>query len=554
MLVAFLHAGQGEADMVRVSNLSKSYGGNDVLTAVSFVVNAGDRLAVIGPNGSGKSTLLRVLAGLEPPDAGHVLRSPPALGVGYLPQGYADRPDLTLEEAIPDLGRRRALEREVARLAGRLGSGETGDEVVDAYAAAVDGLAAAEGAEGRLAGLLDAWGLGEVDPARPVASLSGGEQTRLGLVNLLVQAPDVLLLDEPTNHLDIDGIERLEEWLRAFKGALVLVTHDRALLAAVATSILDLGSGDAGWRFYDGTYTAYLEATERELAQRRAAYGRQERQIRLMREQIRRLKERALRTERRTIDFYYRKRAARVARQAKTVERRLERFLDSGERVEKPQREARLRPDLAASARPGDEVLRVEGVTLQAGGRVLLRDVSFGLRHRERVALVGPNGSGKTTLLRAVMGEVTPTAGRIRLGASVRAGLLAQDQHTLDPERNAVEALRDVATMDEAELRRFLHHYLFTAADVHTPAARLSYGQRARLALARLVLQGVNLLVLDEPTNHLDIPSREAFEGALDRFEGTVLLVTHDRYFVESFASRVLAIEDGTLRDYPLRV
>jgi ATP-binding cassette subfamily F protein 3 len=199
-------------------------------------------------------------------------------------------------------------------------------------------------------------------------------------------------------------------------------------------------------------------------------------------------------------------------------------------------------------------VLSLEGVALEAGGRLLLRDVTFVLRYGERAALTGPNGSGKTTLLRAITGGHPAAAGRVRLGAGVRVGLLAQDQGTLDPDRHAIETLRSLAAMDEAELRRFLHHYLFTAEEVHTPVGRLSYGQRARLALAALALQGVNLLLLDEPTNHLDIPSREAFEEALGRFEGTVLTVTHDRYFVEAFATRLLTVEGGTVREAPVTV
>jgi len=242
-----------------------------------------------------------------------------------------------------------------------------------------------------------------------------------------------------------------------------------------------------------------------------------------------------------------------VARQAKVVERRLERFLTSEQRVERPERQSRLRPVLAAAPRSGDRVLSVEGLCLQAGGRAILRDVSFELFYGDRVALLGPNGSGKTTLLRAIVGRVSPTAGLVRVGSGVRMGLLEQGQEDLDPSLSAVEMLRPLAALDEGTLRRFLDHYLLTTSDVHTPASRLSYGQRARLALAKLALEGVNLLLLDEPTNHLDIASREAFEEVLGSFEGTVLIVTHDRYFVESFASKLLRIEDETVREYRLR-
>ncbi len=541
--------------MLVVRNVSKAYGDRQVLRDVTFVVNAGNRLALLGPNGSGKSTLLRILAGVEKADQGRAALSPPSLRAGYLPQGYADQPDLTVDGAIPEVARRRAVEQDVSRLAVRLAQEKNPPTALaEAYESALEELARATRAvESEIEPLLQEWGLGSLDYGRPLVSLSGGETTRLGLALILARQPDVLLLDEPTNHLDLKGIQDLESWLAGYKGALVLVTHDRALLATIPTSVLELAPDDGSWRHFSGPYTAFLETKKRELERQRAAFGRQQRQARRMKEQIRRLKERARRIEGETIHFYYLKRAARVARQAKVVERRLERSLASEERVERPERQSKLRPALTATARSGDRVLSADGVCVEVGARTVLRDVTFELRYGERTALIGPNGSGKTTLLRAVVGALETTAGAVRLGAGVRVGLLEQGQEDLDPSLNAVETLRPLAMLDEAALRRFLNHYLFTAADVHTPAAQLSYGQRARLALAKLALEGVNLLLLDEPTNHLDIPSREAFEEVLGTFEGTVLIVTHDRYFVECFASQVLAIEDGTVRRYPLR-
>jgi ATPase subunit of ABC transporter with duplicated ATPase domains len=277
--------------MLQVRHISKSYGEKQVLRDCSFIVNAGERLALLGPNGSGKSTLLRMLAAVEEPDGGRTALSPPSLRLGYLPQGYADRPDLTVEGAIPELARRRALEQEVARLADRLAQQEgPPPALTEAYASALEELSAlAQAVDGGIDALLGAWGLDALEHDRPVASLSGGEQTRLGLARLLARRPDVLLLDEPTNHLDLEGIERLEAWLAEFRGALVLVTHDRALLATIATSVLELAPDDGSWRHFRGPYMALLEAKERELKEQRAAYGRQERQARRVREQIRRL-------------------------------------------------------------------------------------------------------------------------------------------------------------------------------------------------------------------------------------------------------------------------
>jgi ATP-binding cassette subfamily F protein 3 len=542
--------------MLQARAITKSYGGNQVLDGVSFVVNAGERLALLGPNGAGKSTLLRILAGVEKPDAGRVVLSPPSLQVGYVPQGYADRLDASLESVLPELVRRRTLEEEVARLAIRLAQEKNPPtSLANAYQIAVEELAASTKAvKGEVQPLLQEWGLGSLDFGRPVGSLSGGERTRLGLARVLARRPDVLLLDEPTNHLDMAGIEDLEAWLAGYRGALVLVTHDRALLATIPTSVLELASEGGGWRHFSGPYIGFLETKERELAQQRSTYGRQQRQVRRVKEQVRRLKQHAARIEKETTHFFYRKRAARVARQAKVVERRLERFLTSEQRVERPERQSQLRPELAAAARSGDRVLSVEGLCLKAGGRAIVRDVSFELFCGDRVALLGPNGSGKTTLLRAIAGALEPASGLMRVGSSVRMGLLEQGQEDLDPSLNAVEMLRPLAAVDEGTLRRFLDHYLLTESDAHTPASRLSYGQRARLALAKLALEGVNLLLLDEPTNHLDIASREAFEEVLGSFEGTVLIVTHDRYFVESFASKLLRIEGESVREYRLRV
>ena len=541
--------------MLQARNLSKAYGGHQVLKGVSFVVNRGERLAVIGPNGAGKTTLLRILAGLERPDEGEVALSPPALRLGYLPQGYAGAEDLTVEDAFPELARLFALghlERRLALLAEALAHAppERSAPLADDYAAA---LAELESARRDLdlsgmAPLPTAWDR-QIDTRRRLDSLSGGEQTRLGLSRLVLGRPDLLLVDEPSNHLDIEGLEWLEAFLSRFRGALVFVTHDRALLEALATSVLDV-QGPAQHRLFAGGYSDYLATRHREREEQEAAYGRQRRRVRRVKDHVRQLKERALRVELSTTNFYYRKRAAKVARQAVVVERRLQRFLESEERIEKPVKGYPLRPGLAAPGRSGDLVVSLEDVSVGFERRPLLRDVSFELCHGQRAALVGPNGSGKTTLLRLIAGELAPSAGRVRLGRSVRLGFLEQGKEGLDPAVTPVETVRLLKPMAEAEARRFLHHYLFSGDEALTPIDRLSYGQRARLALARLVLQGASFLMLDEPTNFLDILSREEFEGALAAFTGTVLVVTHDRHFIGRFPEVVLTIEGGTVRRY----
>lgn len=536
--------------MLQLRQISKSYGARRVLRDVSVTVNEGDVLCLLGPNGAGKSTLLRIVAGLETADEGRVVLSPGTLRLGYLPQGYADATGKPAGDVIPQLALVRKLEARVARLAESLarGENETGSE----YGSALDELQAATDAVERFHVLLDVWGLPPPVLSRPIESLSGGEQTKLGIAQVVAAQPDVLLLDEPTNHLDIEGLERMEEWLREFKGALLIATHDRTLLSRTTNSVLEIAERGGAARHFRGTYVSYLETIQREIGGKRAAYGRQQRELARIEETIRRLKERGQRTERKTTHHHYRKRAARVTRAAKVQERRLERTMRSGGRIEKPKQGYKLRPLLRSLPRSGDDVLVLDGVHVAVGGKTLLRDVSFELRYQDRAALLGPNGSGKTTLQRLIMGQLSPQSGSVRMGVGVVARMLSQEQDELDGQSSPMATLREVAPMEESDLRAFLHSYLFTSADVERRVSQLSYGQRARLNLARVVLGGVNLLLLDEPTNHLDIPSRESFEAALDGFEGTVLIVSHDRFFLERFASRILVIENGSVDEYAI--
>ena len=537
--------------MLTANRISKSYGIQTILEDVSFSINPNERVGLIGPNGCGKTTLLRILAGIEQPDAGQVTCMPLELRTGYLEQGFNPQSNVTFGELISQIGGDfDHLEQELVKLAQELASHPELPELHETYDTALSRLETAVPDRNRLCSLLNHLGLEEIPSDQPVETLSGGQKTRLALALVLLQQPQVLLLDEPTNHLDIDMLVWLEDWLADFPGAALIVSHDRTFLDRTVNRILDLNPNTHQVKAYPGNYTDYLHQYRQEVEQQWQVYKDQEAETRRIRQDIARTKEQARWVEITTTSRQptVRRYARKVARKALSRENKLKRYLESDDRVVKPARSWQLNLEFIPESETGRDALRFERLSIgYPGKQPLLTDINLFLQAGERVVLTGPNGCGKTTLLRTIAGQLQPAEGRVHLGANVQLGYMAQEQEVLNPELSALETLQAIAPMSETDARNFLHYFLFSGDKALQPVKLLSYGERARLILATLVAQGCNLLLLDEPINHLDIPSRERFEQALAGFEGTVIAVVHDRYFINRFASRQWLVEDAII-------
>ena len=535
--------------------LTFSRGASTILDDVDLLVAPGHRIGVVGPNGVGKTTLLLALAGLLVPDGGRVQLAPPAATVGYLPQ----EPE------------RRAAERARDLLARRTGVAAASTELEDATHAL---SAAASGADDRYAVALDRWlSLGGADleartgelladlglPDRvldqPTTTLSGGQAARLELAAVLLSRFDVYLLDEPTNDLDLDGLERLEGFVDDLEAGMVVVSHDRAFLERTITSVLELDQHTHRATRYEGGWLAYLD--EKGLARRHAeeAYGRYVGQRDDLRERARRQRawtregiSRAVKRPRdndKNLKAKYIASAEGRSGDAKRTDRMLERL----DVVDKPWEGWQLRLDVATAPRSGDVVARLDGAVVERG-TFRLGPVDLQIGWADRVAIVGPNGGGKTTLLGALLGRLPLAAGERWLGPSVVVGELDQARRRLDPQRPLLDGFLAATGLTVADARTLLAKFGLLADHVERPVGQLSPGERTRVVLALFAAIGVNCLVLDEPTNHLDLPAIEQLEQAIEGFEGTLLLVTHDRRLLEAVAvDRILDVADGRVTE-----
>jgi ATP-binding cassette subfamily F protein 3 len=515
--------------IVTAHHVKKSFGAFDVLLDVSLALARGQRAALIGPNGAGKTTLLRILAGLDESSGGSVHRAR-GLSIGYLPQ--AAEAELggdgslwdTLRAVFADLERRAGQLRE---LEGAMADPDRRDGVMQRYSRLLEQFELDGGYtyETRIRQTLSGVGFNAEEYDKPVGILSGGQKTRALLARLILQSPDLLLLDEPTNHLDVGAVEWLEATLRDYPGSIVVVAHDRYFLDAVVNRVWELDQGRL--EEYPGNYSQHLVLREERRERQLKDYERQQEFVAKEEEYIRR------------------NMAGQNTRQAQGRLKRLNRL----ERLAKPRERKSLRLNLATDLRSGDIVLRARDLVVgyPDDGRPLVRCDQLMLFRGQRAALWGPNGAGKTTFLKTALGELPPLAGEVELGASVNVGYFAQTQEALDPGQSILDAILAIQNMPVAKARGLLGRYLFSGDDVFKRIGDLSGGERARVALAVLALKGANVLLLDEPTNHLDLDSQEILQDVLSEFEGTLILVSHDRYLVDALATHVWAIEGGTL-------
>jgi ATP-binding cassette subfamily F protein 3 len=519
--------------LFRLSEIHKSYSAQDVLRGTSFQINPGEHVGLVGRNGAGKTTIFRLVTGEETPDSGEVVRAR-GLKLGLLAQHIHFAPGSTVHEsALAAFGRLQQIEHEMHDLEHRMADAHDDLEKVLARYSDLQHEYEREGGfeySAKAEAILQGLGFDQDSWQMETEILSGGQQNRLGLARLLLSEPDVLLLDEPTNHLDVGAVEWLEEFLQSYAAAFVIISHDRYFLDRACRRIIEIENGQAAT--YKGNYSDYLVEREerREIQQR--AFENQQRLIA------------------KTEEFIRKNLAGQKTKQAKSRRTKLARL----ERVEA------VRADQAAGnfrlqdiERAGTHVLTIKDGAVGYGEQALARDISLILRRGECLGIIGPNGSGKTTFLKTILGKLPSLAGEIRWGSKVEIGYYAQQLEDLDDRNEIIMELRRVApaSATSGELRSFLAKFLFVGDDVYKHIRDLSGGEKGRLALAKVIYSGVNVLVLDEPTNHLDIPSREALEEALEAYEGTIVTISHDRFFLDRVATQILALDgQGNIEHY----
>jgi ATP-binding cassette subfamily F protein 3 len=515
--------------LIATEDLWHRYGAEVIFEKVSVGVQRGDRIGLVGLNGSGKSTLLRILAGLQEPTGGRVLRAR-SVRVGYLPQEPLLESTATLfEEMLSAFERLREQEHTLHQLEQMLSCGNPSAELLQRYDELLEEFRQGGGYEYRHRIHQVLKGMGFSDEHQPIAQLSGGQRARAALAKVLLQEPDVLLLDEPTNHLDIEALEWLEEYLSHWKGAFIIVSHDRYFLDKLVNKIWELEFG----RLYEypGNYSRYRALRAERL----------ERQWKLYEEQQEFIK--------RSEEFIRRNIAGGDFRASQAQAR--QKMLEKLERIPKPIVPKRMHLSMNVKSPSGERVLRAKDLVIGYPGVPLVRCKNLSVQRGERVALLGPNGSGKSTLLRTIAGELMPLEGTLELGEGVEIAYFRQSQTELDdPDKTVLDVMISNGKMTISEARDFLGKFLFSGDEVFKKLSELSGGERSRLALAQLARLGGNLLLLDEPTNHLDIDSREVLQEALGEYRGTLILASHDRALIQAIATQIWEIHEGELRVY----
>ena len=551
---------------ITVSNATLILGAHTIFRNLSWEVQHDQKIGLIGPNGAGKSSLFKLIIGEHSPEKGGAVIRAKGVTVGYLPQQPEFQPEKTaLALALEGNPRVAEIEKELQRIEDKLGTPEVYnnakllERALDAQHKLLEEYEALGGMNyaSRVRELLRGLGLPESDFDKPIGALSGGQKKLIGLARLMLARPSVLLLDEPDNHLDMPGKAYLEKLINEYSGAVVIISHDRYILDAVATHIAEIEDGKI--TTFGGNYTEFIIDKEERLARQEELYEVQQREIARLEMALKRYKQWVMIND-------------KFASRMHAMEARIERI----DKIERPILDRR-KMDLTLNGwRGSNQVLELVGLSkcfprtlasarttpvgLDFGvasqsletldSKPVLNDINFLIRHGERVGLIGANGAGKSVLLRLILGREQPTTGEIKIGPSVKVGYYAQEHETLDFNQSLIDAVRLAGNMSESNAVSFLIRYLFTYQQSTQRIGSLSGGERSRLQLALLVLSGANFLLLDEPTNNLDIASAEVLENALNDFNGTVLVISHDRYFLDRTVNRIFALENGTITEF----
>lgn len=523
---------------VALSGVEKYYGANQVLKNITFQVSQGERAGIVGRNGTGKTTLFRIISGVEKCDRG-VLSIRKGSQIGWLEQisnyplefkvidvlNMAFHKELSIQSAIRELEEKMCFAKD-----------QELDAIMKKYGELQDSFESQGGynIEEKLSKICEGLRIDEKFLNMSFKDLSGGEKTTVLLGKILLEEPDILLLDEPTNHLDMDSIEWLESFLLEYKGTVVIISHDRYFLDKVVNKVIEIEGGKANT--YPGNYSTYMAEKEKIYLEELKRYDNQQKKIKSMEESIKRLKDWANRGDN-----------EKFFKRAFNMEKRLEKM----DKVDRPILDNdKMKLDLSIQERSGQDVILVEGLHKKIGEKVLFNDLSLSLKYGEKVGLVGKNGSGKSTFIKTVLGEISLDKGKIKIGANVKMGYLQQDICFNNEENTVLETFREEYVCTEGEARNILAKFLFYNEDVFKRVKNLSGGERSRLRLCQLMYKDMNTLILDEPTNHLDIMGREMLEETLLQFEGTIIFISHDRYFINRLANKVVELSNKKLDSY----
>ena len=516
--------------IAQAQDLEQRFGGNTIFSNISFSVPDNARIGLVGPNGAGKTTLLKIMTGQQEPTSGQFTINK-GLKVGYIAQENALDEDKTIwDEMLTVFDNLIEKNRRITKMQEQIAEHPEDEDLLKRY----DQLAYDFEQEGgftyqaEIKSILNGFNFKENTWQKVIGTLSGGEKTRLSFVKLLLQKPPVLLLDEPTNYLDLDTLDWLEAFLKNYQGAIITVSHDQYFLDHLANQIFELNFGKL--ITFKGNYSQYVKERELMNNQQEAAYEKQQEKIKKEEEFIQKNLVRASTTKR-----------AQSRRKA----------LDKMERIKPPKHKQKVRINFTSDRPSGKEVLIAKDLTIGYPDKTMVSDIDFQVNKNDRVAIIGPNGIGKSTLLKTIMKKLEPKDGSIKYGASLDIGYYDQELQSLDPSKTVLDTIWDRhKTMPEKDVRSILASFLFTAEDIDKTVGQLSGGQKARLTLTVLSLEKDNFLLMDEPTNHLDIEAKEVLEQALDNYDGTLLFVSHDRYFINELANKIISVRDGHAKIY----